>query len=377
MKISTLQENLKTGVYIVSHIAGKNVNLPILSNVLIKASKDGINLITTDLEMGIISKIRGKVETEGKYTVNAKVLSDYVSLLPNQKINLEKKDNILTVCSENYKTSIKGQEAEDYPLIPKIDKNIYFKLNIEEFKKALSQVIFSVSISDTRIELTGVLFSFSKNGLTLASTDSFRLSEKKVKVTTNIETEDEIKVVIPSKTLQEVIRILSTIREGEINRDENEIVFYISENQVLFTVKDTELISKLIDGQYPDYTQIIPLENKTVAIINKKEFVRAIKASSIFSKSGVNDVNLDFPLGKNKIIISSTSSLTGENITELDAKVDGDDNGVVVNYKYLLDGLNNIEGDSVRMEIVNNNTPCILKSEKDDNYLYLIMPIKQ
>ena len=215
MKISTLQENLKTGVYIVSHIAGKNVNLPILSNVLIKASKDGINLITTDLEMGIISKIRGKVETEGKYTVNAKVLSDYVSLLPNQKINLEKKDNILTVCSENYKTSIKGQEAEDYPLIPKIDKNIYFKLNIEEFKKALSQVIFSVSISDTRIELTGVLFSFSKNGLTLASTDSFRLSEKKVKVTTNIETEDEIKVVIPSKTLQEVIRILSTIREVE------------------------------------------------------------------------------------------------------------------------------------------------------------------
>ncbi len=377
MKISTLQENLKVGIFIVSHIAGKNANLPILNNILIKTEEGVINLIATDLEMGIITKIRGKIEVEGEYTVNAKVLLDYVSLLPNQKVSLKKNDNSLMIQTNNYKTLIKGQESDDYPLIPIIDKNIYFKAKLKEFKNALSQVIFSVSTSENRIELSGVLFTFKGDDLILASTDSFRLSEKKIKIDTNLKTEEDIKIIVPAKTLQEVVRIISTVKDGDVNNNKTEIIFYVSENQILFKIGETELISKLIEGQYPDYTQIIPKETKTKTVVSKKEFVRAIKAASIFSKTGINDVNLDLPKNKNQLIISSTSSVTGENITNLDATVEGEDNGLVVNFKFLLDGLNNINSENITLEIVDNKTPCILRSGDDDGFLYVIMPIKQ
>ncbi|MCK5320626.1 DNA polymerase III subunit beta, partial [Candidatus Parcubacteria bacterium] len=181
MKISSLQENLKNGLFIVGHIAGKNANLPILNNVMIKSSEKGdIKLITTDLEIGIVTRVRGRIEKEGEFTIEAKILSDYISLLPNQKIDLEiDKNNALIKC-ENYKTIIKGESAEEYPLVPEVEKEIYFKTNIDNFKKALSQVVFAVASSETRMELSGVFFNFNKKELIMAATDSYRLAEKTV-----------------------------------------------------------------------------------------------------------------------------------------------------------------------------------------------------
>ncbi|NCO79798.1 DNA polymerase III subunit beta, partial [Candidatus Falkowbacteria bacterium] len=139
----------------------------------------------------------------------------------------------------------------------------------------------------------------------------------------------------------------------------------------------TELVSRLIEGQYPDYQQIIPTTSKTKAISQRAELIRAVKLASLFSKTGINDINLDFPKGKNQVVVSSVSGQTGENVTSLEAKVSGEDNGIVVNYRYLLDGLNNIDSELVRLEIVDGNTPCLLKSDKETDYLYIIMPIKQ
>lgn len=377
MKISLLQENLKKSVFIVSHVAGKNVNLPILNNILIKAKNNNVSFIATDLEMGIVTNTRGKIEEEGEYTVGSKVFYDYIALLPNQKVSLEKDETSLKIQSENYQTSIKGMGSEDYPLIPQIDKNIYFKANINEFKNALSQVIFSVSASENRVELSGVLFSFEGDSLTLASTDSFRLSEKKIKISTNLKSEGETKIIVPAKTLQEVIRIISAVKDDNVEGSSKEITFYVSENQIMFELGGTELISKLIEGQYPDYGQIIPKALKTKATVSKKELIRAIKAASIFSKTGVNDINIDLPKDKNQLIISSTSSQTGDNISNLDATVTGDDNGVVVNHKFLLDGINAINTDSIVLDVVDNKTPCIVRSDKDDGHTYVIMPIKQ
>lgn len=375
MKISSLQENLKNSLAAVGHIAGKNINLPILNNVMIDAKNGDIKFITTDLEVGIVCKARGKIEKEGVFTVEAKIISDYISLLPNKKVDLEvDKKNLLIEC-ENYKTTIKGQEADDFPLIPTVDKNIYFKLSIKEFKKILSQVVFAVANSETRIELSGVYFLFNKEKLTLAATDSYRLAENEIKIKTN--TEEERSVIIPAKTLQEVLRILSVLRQENLNEEDNELTFYLSDNQILFTVANIELVSRLIEGQYPDYKQIIPLNHKTRAIINKSELLRAVKAAALFSKTGINDINFDFPQGKNKVIISAASGQSGENITELDATVNGDDNGIVVNYRYLLDGINNIDSEEIVIELTNSNTPCILKSKNESSYLYIIMPIKQ
>jgi len=374
MKISSLQENLKTSLFIVGHIAGKNINLPILNNILIDARDSNIKLISTDLEMGITSIVRGKIEEEGLFTVEAKILNDYISLLPNKKIDIIKKDDKIKIKCDNYKTSIKGQEAEDYPLIPKVEREEYYKIKIEDFKQALSQVIFSVSTSETRVELGGVLFSFNNKNLTLVATDSFRLAEKQIEIKTN--TKEEKKIIIPAKTLQEVLRILSSLKNEGLDLEEKEITFYVSDNQILFILGNTELVSRLIEGQYPDYKQIMPTESKTNINVNKQELLRAVKAASLFSKSGVNDINLDFPIGKNKVVITSASGQSGENITELDAKVDGIDNGIVVNFKYLLDGINNIEGDDILIKVVDGETPCLLKGS-NNNYSYIIMPIKQ
>ena len=375
MKISSLQENLKNGLFIVGHIAGKNANLPILNNVMIKSSEKGdIKLITTDLEIGIVTRVRGKIEKEGEFTIEAKILSDYISLLPNQKIDLEiDKNNALIKC-ENYKTIIKGESAEEYPLVPEVEKEIYFKTNIDNFKKALSQVVFAVASSETRMELSGVFFNFNKEKLIMAATDSYRLAEKTVNIETN--TEEEKNVIIPAKALQEVIRIISVLKNEELNENNN-ITFYLSDNQILFIVGNTEIVSRLIEGQYPDYKQIIPVNCKTKAKINRGDLLRAVKAAALFSKTGINDINLDFPENQNKMIVSSASGQTGENITELDAETKGEDNGIVVNYKYVLDGINNIDSEKIIIEVVDGNTPCVLKGENNGNYSYVIMPIKQ
>lgn len=377
MKISTLQENLKQGLFVVSHIAGKNINLPILNNIMIDAREGNIKLITTNLEIGVVSTIRGKVEKEGAFTVNSKTISDYAALLPNKKINIEQKENSLIVEAENYKTKIIGQSAEEFPLIPEVDREIYYSAKINEFRRALAQTAFAVSANESRLELSGVFFNFNKNTLTLAATDSYRLAEKITGVKTNSNSEENKKIIIPARTLQELIRILSVEQDSVAEDNGGEIKFYLSENQILFTAGSTELVSRLIEGQYPDYKQIIPTNHKTTVIINRKELVRAVKASALFSKAGINDINLDFPQGENKAVISSASGQTGENITELDASVVGEDNGVVVNYRYLLDGLNNIEGENIKIEIIDSNTPCILHPEKGEDYLYIIMPIKQ
>jgi len=379
MKLSSLQENLKIGLHIVSHIAGKNVNLPILSNIKIETEGGNIKLTTTDLEIGITTKIRGKIEKEGVFTVDSKLVTDFISLLPNKKIDLEKKENKLLIKSDNYKTVIKGQEADDFPLIPEVPRNNFYKAKIEDFKKSLSQVIFAVSNSDTRAELSGVLFDFSTQKLIMAATDSYRLAEKEVKLTSN--TQEEKKIIIPAKTLSELMRVLSSIRAEELSAEGGEISFFITDNQVLFAAGNTEIVSRLIEGQYPDYKQIIPLNNETSAIIERAEFIRAVKAAALFSKTGINDVNLDFPLGKKKIIITATSSQAGENTTDLEADVNGKDNGIVVNYRYLLDGINNIDTEKIKFEVIDCNTPCVLRpydeNKKGDNYLYIIMPIKQ
>ncbi len=375
MKISSLQENLKSVLMTVGHIAGKNVNLPILNNVLIRAESGHIKLTTTDLEIGIVATVRGKVEEEGVFTVDSRVLSEYIALLPNQKVDIALKDNRLKVQCDNYKTVLHGQAADEYPLIPQVEREHHYKVKAEDFKRALSQVIFSVSNSETRIELSGVLLNFKKDELVLAATDSYRLAERKIAVSTNAEAEK--KIIVPAKTLQEVVRILSNLKIDTAGEGEREIEIYVSDNQILFVIDSIELISRLIEGQYPDYEQIIPERPETEASVDKTELLRAVKAAAIFAKSGINDINLDFPLGKNQITVTSESSQVGENTINLTAQVKGKDNGIVINFRYLLDGINNIDSEQVILNIIDGATPCVLKSKDNPGYLYVIMPIKQ
>lgn len=377
MRFISLQENLKKGLNIVGHVTSKNINLPILNNILIKSANGNIEFVSTNLEIGITHQLRGKIEVDGEFTVDSKLITEYVSLL-NGKDNviMEEKDNELKLECGNYKTKIKGESAKEFPLIPTIPKDSYCEVKIDDFKKALNSVIFAVSNSENRLELSGVLFSFNNNTLSLAATDSYRLAERIIEIKSKLK-EEEYKVIVPSKTVQEFLRVLNNF-DGQLKGtgEESEYVkIYLSDNQILFNVDSVDLISRLINGHYPDYKQIIPINYQTEVSVEKTELIRAVKATSLFSKTGINDIALFF--SKNKILVSAFSGQSGESKVELDAEISGINNEITINYRYLLDGLNNIEGTQVKISIVNSNTPCLIKSETDANYLYIVMPIKQ
>ncbi len=369
MKFISLQNNLKKGLNIVGNVSIKNINLPILNNILIKTYKNNeVELISTNLEIGITYKFRSKVEKEGEFTVESKIIHDYINLLPGEKVFIERKNNELLVKCDNYKTKIKGESSKEFPLIPSIKKDKYCLIDLISFKNILTKVAFSASIGDNRPELSGVLFDFKNNNLTLAATDSYRLAEKTIDVKEN--TLNNKKVIIPIKTIQELLRIL-----GNLNNNEKEIKISLSENQILFDFNSINIISRLINGNYPDYKQIIPNKYITEVELNKEDLIRAIKASSLFTKTGINDIMII--INNKEITINSSSGQSGETNINLPATIKGEKNDITVNYRYLLDGLNNLSSDIVVLKLIDSQTPCLLKNKNDENYLYIIMPIRQ
>jgi DNA polymerase-3 subunit beta len=387
MKITCTQENLKRGLGIVSHIASKNTSLPILSNVLIKAEKNTLGLVTTNLEMGVRCQVRAKIYKDGGYTVGSRLLSDFIGLLSNERIDLELKDDALEIWTPNQETKIKGDGAEEFPLIPQVERKTAYMCQVNDLLKALTQVLFAVSVSETRPEISGAYFNFNGDILTIAATDSYRLAEKKIKLLEKAKEEKE--VIIPAKTLQELFRILSSLSGASAGEEEHEdlekVEIYFEENQVLFVFNNIELVSRVIEGQYPNYKQIIPTNYKTRAVANIADLVKAVKAASLFSRTGIYDVNLELKGGK--LVASSTNNQLGENKSRVDGKVEGEDNKVVINYRYLLDGLQNIDSADVIFEMTDAANPCVLRpaeglDEKNkaiaaQDYLYIIMPIKQ
>jgi DNA polymerase-3 subunit beta len=384
MKITCTQENLNQGLSIVSHIASKNASLPILNNVLIQVDNNNIKLSTTNLEMGITCLVRGKIENKGAFTVQSKLITDYVSLLPKEKVNLEVIDEkegstesgILNITCKNYTTKIKGMSSSDFPLIPQIEKNNPYICKINDLKSAISQTIFAVSLNETRPEIGGVLMSFNQNKLTLAATDSYRLAEKVVDLKSKFNI-DEQRVIVPARTLQELLRILSSLKDPTAIEDIDNIEIYVVENQILFVLGNIELISRLIEGQYPDYKQIIPQNYETEVLITNSEFIKAVKTASLFTRSGIYDINLEIIPNSKELVISSTNSQLGENVSRLASKINGKTNNILVNFRYLLDGLQNIDVEEIELKVVDSNSPCAIKPKGKDDYLYIVMPIKQ
>ena len=220
-----------------------------------------------------------------------------------------------------------------------------------------------------------VLFYFVDDKLFLVATDSYRLAEKEINVIRNGFTDkNDQKIIVPAKTIQELLRILGNFETISDDND-GKIKIFISENQILFNFASVEMISRVINGNYPDYKQIIPTKSQTMVLIDRVELIRAVKAASLFTKTGINDITMIF--SKNKAIVSSFSGANGESQIEISSNINGDDNELTVNYKYLLDGLNNIDGQLIRLNVLNNSSPCIILPEKDDSYLYIVMPIRQ
>jgi DNA polymerase-3 subunit beta len=368
MKFICLQENLNKGLFLVNHLTLKNLNLPILNNVLIQVKNNIIKLITTNLEIGIQCQIRGKIQQEGEFIIPCQLLVNYVSLLPNQPIKIESKDSKLFLECNNQKTQINGVNFAEFPILPKLKNQTEYFLNIIDFKKALEQIIPTITFNELRPEISGALLDFNTfkfNWLTIAGTDSFQISEKKIPFQGN-SANGKKQVIIPLKTCQELLRILS---------EENEIIkICVDTNQIYFSFQNTELISRTIEGKYPDYPQIIPKEYKTRAIFNASEFIKGIKRQSLFTNEK-RTLNIEISFSKQEMLIFSRG-IIGESSSIIKGKIQGEDNIIVLDCKYLLNGIQSLKSEEVILEVINKKQPLILKSSKEEkNYFYFIFPL--
>ncbi|NQU83720.1 MAG: DNA polymerase III subunit beta, partial [Parcubacteria group bacterium] len=254
MNFSCTKENLYRGLSVVSHITTKNINLPILNNVLIKSENNLLKLITTNLEIATSCIVRGKMEGDGDFTVPAKLFADYINLLPSERVDCNEDNNSLNIKCGNYETKIKGMPATEFPLIPQISKESSHRVYAPDLKRAIETVIFSASTNESRPEISGIFISFNPDGLSgkavLAATDSYRLAESQVQLNSDSSAGGEGKtesVIIPARTLAELLRVISVVgNSGEAN---NVVEISIGENQILFVCDGIELSSRLIEGQ--------------------------------------------------------------------------------------------------------------------------------
>jgi DNA polymerase-3 subunit beta len=369
MKIICLQENFKRGLNIVQNITGKNLTLPILNNILLNTDKKQLKLSTTDLEMAITNRILCKIEKEGSITIPAKLLVNFINNLPNKKIEINIKNNIISLKCDNYKSNIKGLDAKEFPIIPKIKNEPILEIDAFEFKSALEQVIGFVSISDIRPEISGVLFDLSdEKRLKFVATDSFRLGEKILEIKNKNKKTGISSIIVPYKTIQELIRIIS-------NQEEKLLQISIENNQVLFNLTDTQIISRLIEGNYPNYQQLISKQFDTTLTTNKEELIKAVKIGSYFS-SKINDIRVKINSKESSIEIFSQDPELGENTSEINSEIKGKDLEIIFNHKYLLDGLNNINAERVVVGLNGETSPGILRPEGKNDFTYIIMPIK-
>lgn len=378
MKLTILQKNLHQGLNTVGHIATKNASMPILNNVLISIKDGLINLSATNLEIGVTKQIRGKADKDGEITVDAKILSDYIALLPNEKIDISLDKKELKINCQQYNTVIKGQEAQDFPVIPQVDKKIGFNLSVASLKNALGQILFAINPGDNRLELTGVLFDIKDKTMNLVATDSFRLAKTELDFSLDLGqiNADGLKVIIPFKTMQEISRIINSSTD-ELSGDADQLKLFLSDNQAMFVYQGTTIISRLIEGHYPDYEQVLPINFKTEAIVDRGELSRAIKMASIFSANTTNAIDITIDSLEQKIIIEAVAGQAGSQQAELSAKIDGQNNSVRLNYRYLLECLNVLSAGQVIIKLIDDVAACQISAPKDDDYQYIIVPLRK
>lgn len=374
MKFTCTKENLAYSLQLVSAIAQKHTHLAILSNIFIQANDQKVELVATDLEIALKVQLRAKVDEPGSFTVPAKTLVDFVNLLPETQIDLSLVDNELCIEAGRSKTKIKGSGPEEFPVIPEIEEANNYLIDASLLKEGLGNVLVAVAKNDIRPELSGVYMGFFTEryaGLVLAATDSYRLTEKKVKIKQG---QEVLKCIVPAKTAVEMNRLISLAKQED---GEKEVRLWVSPNQIALRFDQFEMTSRLIEGRYPDYAQIIPTKFVTTASFKGDDMVKKIKAASLFTASGVNAVNVEVKSAEQVISISSTSSQTGEHTSELESEVEGNANSTVLNHRYVLDGLQQIGTEQALFQLNSADAPCMFSPMGDDTYLYIVMPIRQ
>ena len=373
MRLSCLQENLNRGLSVVGRAVATRTTLPITNNVLLATDQSRLKLVATNLEMAISHWIGAKVEEEGAITVPARLLTEFISSLPNEKvdINLSLKTKTLELKCARFEARISGVDAKDFPPIPKIEEGVTTKVEVDSLHQGISQVVFAAASEESRPVLTGIDAQFEGDLLTLAAADGFRLAVYKLPITTPVSEKSE--VIIPARTLAELNRLMVDQEEAV------EITMSPSKGQILFHLKNVELVSQLVQGTFPNYAQLVPQSYTTRTVVDVAEFLRATKTASIFARDGSGIVRLVAAPGgeltPGKMTVSARSEEIGDDVGEIDAVVEGEEAKIAFNGRYLTDVLGVLNETQVALETTNPSSPGVIRPVGVDNYIHVVMPM--
>ncbi len=362
MDLKLTQENLSKALSIVARVASGRSTLPILSNILLKTNANRLQLSATNLDIAITEFVGAKVMKEGSITVPARLMQDFISNLPSGTVSLTQKENRLEIKTDNYNSTLNGISAEDFPVMPLISKGSKWDISSSVLKKALQQVVGAASSDDARPILTGVFFCSHDKKLFVAATDSYRLAEKSLD-----DVGGDIKMLIPVSAAQELLRIL------EDNDDKVQVTS--DGQQVRFQTAKTELIARMIEGEYPDYQKLIPKKFEHFATTSRAELINITKVSSLFARESAGSIILKLEKDNGLITVASVASQVGENSSSTKAEVNMDGE-LTLNSRYLLEGLQALEGDQVEVNFSDKLDPLLLRNPKSKDYLHIVMPLK-
>ena len=374
MKVTVLQENLARGLSVVSRAVSSRSTLPVLSNILIATDEGRLRLSATNLELGITCWIPARIDENGSTTVPSRTFSDLVNTLPGDQVELklDLKTQSLHVKGGSSNNDIKCIDAQEFPPMPTPEMKDAVQLNVADFKEMIQQVVFAASTDEARPVLMGVLMNVEKDKVTMAAADGFRLSVRKGQLAHAVK--DTLNIIIPSRALNELARVAHDPEEPI------SMAVPKQRGQVIFRVKDVEIVSQLIEGTFPDYHQIIPRNYKSRTLVSTAALLKACKQAEIFAREGSNVARLDIKqangeMQPSEVEISATSEETGKNETIVEATVDGGGVLIAFNVKFLREALEVIKTPNVALETTAPNAPGVVKPVGDDNFLHVIMPM--
>lgn len=364
MKIQITQNNLNRALALLSRVASTRTPLPILSNILLHASDKKLELCATNLEVALTHTASGKINEEGSVTVPARLLHDFVAQLPKDlTVDLVFEKSKLFITAGSYSSHIQGTASEDFPALPTIDGGTELTIASDTLKEALDRTMLAASSDETRPVLGGVYFKTEAGNLYIAATDGYRLAESKINAIDN-----EVSAIIPSTTLQDVLKIIQ-------DSNSKEVTLLFDESQFGVTVDESHLVSRLVDGQYPEYQQLIP-ENSDVRFeVPRADLLTAAKLAGLFARESGGSITLKASESDNSVTISSVASQVGDNSSEIKGSVTGSGE-VVLNVRYLTDALNCFNTDSISFRFSGSISPCVLTSQELPDYQHIVMPLK-
>ncbi len=366
MKLSVVQENLHKALGNVSRVVGSRTSLPVLANVLLKTESSRLVVSATNLEIAISCSVGCKVEKEGATSVPARLLSELVAGLPSDKLQLVATGDNLKVKTTNFESQLNGIAASEFPTTPKVAPDAVVTIPAETLTTRLTKVVVAASADESRPVLAGVLFSIESGTLTLAATDSYRLAETKL----SVKADKDISVIVPAKTITELNRLLSD--------NSDDVTISIGKTEIQFEIGDISMVSRLIEGKFPNYNQIIPTKSTTSMVLSKSELTSVVKVTSLFARESAHTIKLDFT--STGLQLSARASEVGENSSLVESTLVGTEAEIAINARYLLDVLSVINTPEVEIAVNDKLDPCLIKpvtKKADDNtYIHIIMPLR-